>query len=168
MMALNYITFSLLIIFIPLSILGLFVSYGKIDIDLFSTLLVIVLAIAGYVYQSGENRKIQDLEYKRNTYALLMQNLAVFKRTGKNDALIRDAEKSYYRSWVETSDDVNKKMLDYFNAYTEWTNNKTPENTQNEQRAFNVLVNQIKQEICPRSRAKFTPFYFQLKDSDKS
>lgn len=162
----NHIITALIILLITVALFVILLFYKKMTLELFSVLLIIVIAATGYIYQSGENRRMQDLEYKRETYASLMENLAIFKRTGKTNDDLRNMEKSYYRSWAETSDEVNIKLLNYFKAYEKWSNNKNPANEQNEKDMFDMLVNQIKKEINPSSTARFFPYYFELKEKE--
>jgi hypothetical protein len=129
-----------------------------------SILIIIILPISGYIYQSGENKKIQDLQYKRETYANLMENLLLFKKSGeKTNEEINNLSKIYFRSWAETSDEINEKLLEYFKAYKKWSEDKTTENEKLEKEKFNNLTDQIKIEINSKSNKKFEPYYFQIK-----
>ena len=151
---------------IPTLVLGFLLYKKQITIELFSALTVILIAVAGYIYQTGENRKMQDIEYKRETYAILMENLAIFKRQGnKTPEDARKMEKNYFRSWVETSDEVNKKLLAYLEAYNKWSSSQSSENKKLEIEKFDDLAKQIKTEVNSSSKAIFKPYYFQLKEA---
>ena len=70
-------------IFLSIGLIGIAVIFlvfmlwrkQEIKIELLSLVMAIVIAISGYIYQSGENRKNQDLQYKREAYANLMEKL---------------------------------------------------------------------------------------------
>ncbi|MDA2936087.1 hypothetical protein MYX06_02625 [Patescibacteria group bacterium AH-259-L05] len=147
--------------------LGTLLQQKLINIDLFSALMVIIIAIAGYIYQSGENIRLQNLEYKRKTYATLMEHLALFKKVGdKTGEEKKELTKTYFRSWAETSDDVNKKILEYFKSYIAWTKIKKGEEDKKEAEnqeieTFDKLTGQIKKEINPKSKEKFISYYFK-------
>lgn len=137
----------------------------EIKIELLSLVMAIVLAISGYIYQSGENRKNQDLQYKRESYANLMEKLSIFKMAGgKTNEDMKNLTDIYFRSWAETSDEINQLILKYFKAYEEWTKNKNKETEEKEKQAFEDLTQQIKEEINPKSKVKFVPYYFRLKE----
>jgi uncharacterized protein (UPF0333 family) len=162
-------------IFISIGLIGIVVIFlafmlrrkQEIKIELLSLVMAIVFAISGYIYQSGENRKNQDLQYKREAYANLMEKLAIFKIAGrKTDEDMKNLTNIYFRSWAETSDEINQLILKYFKAYEEWTKNKNKETEKKEIQAFEDLTQQIKEEINPKSKVTFVPHYFRLKESN--
>lgn len=161
----NYIT----IIAILAMLLVIIVSLkGKLTIEWVSLLVAILLAFCGYIYQSGENRKMQDLQYKRDSYANLMGELAVFKTPRMQTAAnVEDFTKIYFRSWAETSDEINSLLLKYLQAYSGWTKDKNETTARNEKEAFNALTRQIKKEINPHSTAEFVSYNFGVADTKK-
>lgn len=139
----------------------------KVNIKWGSLFVAVLLAFCGYIYQSGENRKMQDLQYKRDSYANLMEKLAIFKISGsKTSADARDFTNIYFRSWAETSDEINSLLLKYLKAYKGWIENKNETTEKAEKQAFDELTQQIKKEINPNSRAKFVPYNFKLPDTN--
>lgn len=131
-------------------------------VELFSALIVIVLAVAGFIYQSGENSRLQNLQYRRENYAALMESLAIFKRSGdKTQEDKKLLTEKYFRSWVETSDKVYQNLLQYFKAYLAWSADKNSETVKTEKNCFDILTRQIKMEISGKAGIKFEDFYFK-------
>jgi len=158
----KHIKIALAILIVPELFLGILLWQTIIEIELFSALSVIIIAVSGYIYQSGENKRLQDLQYKREIYANLMAHLSIFKASReKEKEEKRELTKIYWRSWTETSDEVNDKLLKYFEAYRAWTKDKTNKKAENKEiRSFNKLTNQIKKEINPKSTKKFKEYIF--------
>ena len=153
----------IVVIFIIVFSVVIFRLRKQVSKEWISLFIAIGLAICSYIYQSGENRKLQNLQYKRDSYANLMEELAIFKTSSMQTAAnVEDFTEIYFRSWAETSDEINSLLLNYLRAYKEWTKDKNETTKKAENEAFNKLTEQIKKEINPGSKAKFVPYRFGL------
>ncbi|KPJ63294.1 hypothetical protein AMJ44_14565 [candidate division WOR-1 bacterium DG_54_3] len=135
----------------------------NIDKEIIAISITGILGIIGYFITHYLENEQKKKDKKIEFYTKLMSEIRLFIIAADQetkDELREKFEETYYKSWLYMSTKAYKKLVEYFNLYQIWSNDKNTKNQNNLNAKLNEFVQTMREEITIDEKIDFKNIYF--------